>query len=68
MVKAIIDISGDANRTLNLIKAKYSLKDKSAAINRMAEEYEREILEPALRRKTRGRVPVVVQDSENYFG
>jgi hypothetical protein len=34
---------------LNIIKAKYGLKDKSAAINRMAIEYEKEILEPELK-------------------
>jgi len=34
---------------LNIIKAKYGLKDKSAAINRMAVEYEKEILEPELK-------------------
>ena len=69
MVKAIVDITEKANRTLNLIKAKYGLKDKSAAINRMAEDYEREVLEPALRqRSVRSKMPIVVQDSENYFG
>ena len=34
---------------MNIIKAKYGLKDKSAAINRMAVEYEKEILEPELK-------------------
>ena len=34
---------------MNIIKAKYGLKDKSAAINRMAIEYEKEILEPELK-------------------
>ena len=49
MVKAIIDISDEANRLLNILKAKYGLKDKSEAINILAEEYEEEILEPELR-------------------
>jgi hypothetical protein len=46
MVQAIINIDERTNRILNIIKAKYVLKDKSAAINKMAEEYENMILEP----------------------
>ena len=49
MVQAIINIDERTNRILNIIKAKYDLKDKSAAINKMAEEYEEEILEPELK-------------------
>lgn len=49
MVQAIINISDRANRILNIIKAKYSLRDKSEAIDLMAEHYEEEILEPELR-------------------
>jgi hypothetical protein len=49
MVQAIINIDERTNRVLNIIKAKYGLKDKSAAIIKMAEEYEEEILEPELR-------------------
>ena len=49
MVKAIVTISDEANRLLNIIKAKYGLNDKSEAINLMAEQYEEEILEPELR-------------------
>ncbi len=49
MVQAIINIDERTNRVLNLVKAKYGLKDKSAAINKMAEEYEEEILEPELK-------------------
>jgi hypothetical protein len=49
MVKAIININENANRILNILKAKYGLKDKSQAIEKMAEEYEEEILEPELR-------------------
>ncbi len=49
MVKAIIDISQKTNRVINVVKAKYDLKDKSQAINRMAEEFEEFVLEPELR-------------------
>ena len=49
MVQAIIKISERTNRVLNIVKAKYGLKDKSEAINAMAEEYENNIMEPELR-------------------
>jgi len=49
MVKAIININENTNRLLNILKAKYGLKDKSEAIDKMAKEYEEEILEPELR-------------------
>lgn len=49
MVKAIIDISKHTNRVLNIVKAKYDLRNKSKAINIMAEEYEEVVLEPELK-------------------
>ena len=49
MVQAIINISEKANRVINIVKAKYGLKDKSEAINTMAEEYQESIMEPELR-------------------
>jgi hypothetical protein len=49
MVQAIININEHANRILNIVKAKFGLKDKSEAIDLMAEQYESEILEPKLR-------------------
>lgn len=49
MVQAIINIKDETNRVLNIVKAKFGLKDKSEAINMMAEQYEQEILEPQLR-------------------
>ncbi|MBW2995558.1 DUF2683 family protein [Candidatus Woesearchaeota archaeon] len=49
MVQAIVNINEHANRILNIIKAKFGLKDKSEAIEMMAEQYEEEILEPELK-------------------
>ncbi|MFH1307024.1 MAG: DUF2683 family protein [Candidatus Micrarchaeota archaeon] len=49
MVYAVIDISEEANRILNIIKAKYDLKNKSQAINVVAHKYGKELLEPELR-------------------
>ncbi|MEK6860888.1 MAG: DUF2683 family protein [Nanoarchaeota archaeon] len=45
----MININEKANRTLNIIKAKYGLKDKSQAINLVVREYEENLLEPELR-------------------
>lgn len=45
----MIEISEKANRILNIIKAKYGLKDKSQAINKMARKYGESVLEPSLR-------------------
>ena len=49
MVKAMIDIDEHANRVINMVKAKFGLRDKSQAINVMAIGYEEEVLEPELR-------------------
>ena len=49
MVKALIDIDKHTNKILNIVKAKYELKDKSEAIEAVATEYEEQILEPELR-------------------
>uniref|UniRef100_A9A6F5 Antitoxin n=1 Tax=Methanococcus maripaludis (strain C6 / ATCC BAA-1332) TaxID=444158 RepID=A9A6F5_METM6 len=49
MVKAIINISDNSNQILNIVKAKYALKDKSEAIEKVIEEYSQEMLEPNLR-------------------
>jgi hypothetical protein len=49
MVKAIVKIDEKANRVLNILKAKYGLRDKSQAINLMARQFETIILEPELR-------------------
>ena len=49
MVKAIVDLDERTNRVVNIVKAKYGLKDKSEAIGRVVQEYEKMLLEPALR-------------------
>ena len=49
MVQAIINIKKHTNQVLNIIKAKHSPRDKSEAINLMATQYEKRILEPELR-------------------
>jgi len=49
MVKAIVDIDEEANRILNIVKAKENLRDKSDAINLIVTFYGKEMLEPELR-------------------
>ena len=49
IVQAIINIDERANRVLNIVKAKFGLKDKSQAINLVLEQYEEKVLEPELR-------------------
>ena len=49
MVQAVINIKERANRILNIVKAKYGLKDKSSAIELVVSEYEENFLEPELR-------------------
>jgi len=45
----MINIDEEANKVLNIVKAKYGLKDKSEAINLVVAEYEENFLEPELR-------------------
>ena len=49
MVQAVINIQEETNRVLNIVKAKYGLKDKSQAIELVVTEYEENFLEPELR-------------------
>ncbi|PIN75846.1 antitoxin [Candidatus Woesearchaeota archaeon CG10_big_fil_rev_8_21_14_0_10_37_12] len=49
MVQAMIQISEETNRVLNIVKAKAGLKDKSEAINYVVSKYEENLLEPELR-------------------
>lgn len=49
MVQAVINIDDHINRILNIVKAKFGLRDKSQAINLVVKEYELSALEPELR-------------------
>lgn len=49
MTTAIVELNDRTNRVVNIVKAIYELKDKSQAINKMAEEFEQEVLEMQLR-------------------
>ena len=49
MVQAVVHIDEHANRVLNIVKAKFGLKDKSEVLNLVITEYEENFLEPELR-------------------
>ena len=49
MVQNIIDIGEREDRVLNIVKAKFGLKNKSEAIAIIAQTYEESFLEPELR-------------------
>jgi hypothetical protein len=49
MVKSIIDLTERENRIINIVKAKYGLKDKSQALSIILKRYEECELEPHLR-------------------
>ena len=49
MVQALLHLSENTNRVLNIVKAKYGLKDKSEAIEYIIEEYIETQGEPELR-------------------
>lgn len=49
MVQSIIDLEENVDRVLNIIKAKYGLKNKSQAVSVLIQIYEDTFLEPELR-------------------
>ncbi|MBI4116284.1 DUF2683 family protein [Candidatus Pacearchaeota archaeon] len=49
MVQSIIDIDENEDRILNIVKAKYGLKNKSQAVAMIAKIYMESFLEPELR-------------------
>ncbi len=75
MVQAMIKISDEANQILNIVKAKYGLKDKSDAIEKVVIEFGENFLEPQLRpefiqkMKERQKERVIkVKDFRKHFG
>jgi len=49
MVKSLIDLNERESRVINIVKAKYGLKDKSQALSVIIKRYEESELEPELR-------------------
>jgi len=46
MIQARVKMSDRTNQVMNIVKAKYNLKDKSAALDLVVAQYEKKILEP----------------------
>ena len=61
MVQTVINIDEHANRVLNIIKAKFGLKDKSEAITLVVTEYEQTALEPELRPEYRAKIEKIIK-------
>jgi hypothetical protein len=49
MVQALVELDENTNRVLNVVKAKYGLRDKGQAIQIVVEKYIKEENEPELR-------------------
>ena len=67
MVQAIINIPEHTNRLLNVVKARYGLKDKSQAIEKMAEEYEA-VLERPFRPAMQKKLERIYSDMKKGIG
>lgn len=75
MVKAIVDIDENANRILNIVKAKENMKDKSDTINLILNLFGKEMLESELRPEfikelleAQNEKTVKVKDWDSHFG
>jgi len=75
MVQAMIRISEKTNHILNIIKARYKLKNKSKAIDYITIKYAEEFLEPELRPEFIKRIKeiakeksVLVKDFKKRYG
>jgi hypothetical protein len=49
MVQAIVNMSEQANRTVNVVKALYGFRNKSEALERIVLDYAESMLEPKIR-------------------
>ncbi len=61
MVQAMINIEEKTNRVLNIVKAKFGLKDKSQAIDLVVKDYEDYFLEPELRPEYKTKLNKIVK-------
>ena len=71
----MIQISDEANQILNIVKARYSLKDKSDAIEKVVLEFGEDFLEPQLRpefiqkmKERQKERTIKVKDFKKHFG
>ena len=71
----MIQISDQANQILNIVKARYGLKDKSDAIEKVVIEFGEDFLEPQLRpefiqkmKERQKEKTITVKDFRKHFG
>ena len=67
MKQARVKIS-DRTNDLNIVKAKYNLKDKSAAIELVVARFENEMLEPELRPEYVEKIERIHQEKPIFVG
>lgn len=75
MVQALVELDENTNRVLNIVKAKFSLKDKGEAIQYVVSEYIESLDEPELRpefiekmKKIQKEKRIVVKDFARRYG
>ena len=68
MKQARVKMSDRTNQVLNIVKAKYNLKDKSAAIELVVARYESEVLEPELKPEYIEKMGRINQDKPVFVG
>ena len=62
MVQALINLNEHEATVLNIIKAKFGLKNKSATVNMILKDYEQEFLEPELRPEYEAKIQQTTQE------
>ena len=68
MKQARVKMSDRTNQVLNIVKAKYNLKDKSAAIELVVARFENEMLEPELRPEYVEKMERIHQEKPVFVG
>ena len=75
MVHALVKLDENTNRVLNIVKAKYGLKDKGQAIQTIVKEYVEMENEPELRpefiekmKRIQREQTVKIDDFKKHFG
>ena len=68
MVRALIDVDENTNRVLNIVKARYGLKDKSQAINFIIGRYIDDEAEPELQPEFIKRINKIMKQKSIVVG
>jgi hypothetical protein len=75
MVQALVELSDDTNRLINIVKARFGLKDKGEAITMIVSQYAKTEMEPDLNpefiskiNKIEGQKSIKVSDFRGRYG